>query len=182
MRHLYLDCKDYVSGEIGAIAECDYCRKSWENEKSYCSHCWQLVSNAAFFGKKGKSKHLDGTCSERAEMPASFVARKSTAARSVDPLSSYWASSKDAAENQAKYEASCAEAKSRQRLSREFHKQRKEKLIRATQAPSPVVVVETVDVKPEPIQAPVVDPLAERLAKLLEEQNELLRQLAKKAA
>jgi hypothetical protein len=156
-------CRQFTLATEGSnhCSDCEECRKLFESDSSHCPHCWKPVSNAVYFGKRGKSMHLDGKCAEKqTSIPASFLARKSTAPRHVDPTPGYWQSSKDAMESYRAYESS----------------RRPSQITRNVCAPSPVVV----PIQSEPV--PVVDPLAEQLVKLLEEQNRLLRQLTRKAA
>lgn len=184
------ECRAYENKEPGAHkAQCEACKQEFENSKHICAFCWKPVSNSAYFGKRGKSIHLDGKCRERFDMPASFLARKSTAKRSVDPLSGYWASSNEAEENQRTYESGATEKASRASLTKTLEEQRAQ----ADEKPvepvaEPVVIVEPVEIVPEPVQAEVIveaypveiDPLQVRLAALLEEQNALLRKPAGK--
>lgn len=150
-------CITHQTTERKSGESCEECRKAFESDVHVCPHCWKPVSNSAYFGKRGKSIHLDGKCAEKqTSIPASYLARKSTAARSVDPTPGYWASSIAAIENQQAYDRARVKAVY-------LHKEDK---------PNPVVI----PIQSEPV--PVSDPLAERLAKLLEEQNELLRRLA----
>lgn len=201
------ECKAYENNEPGAHkAECEACKQEFESSKHVCPFCWKPVSNSVYFGKRGKSVHLDGKCRERFDMPASFVARKSTAKRSVDPLAGYWASSNDAEENQRAYGSGSTERAPRASLTKTLEKQRAdadERLSRAfdkfkkpvepvsiveLEPVEPVAIVEPVEIVPEPVQAEVeiqaypveLDPLQVRLAALLEEQNALLRKLAGK--
>lgn len=168
-------CITHQTTERKSGESCEECRKAFESDVHVCPHCWKPVSNSAYFGKRGKSIHLDGKCAEKqTSIPASYLARKSTAARSVDPTPGYWASSIAAIENQQAYASRRVWSKVTANVC--LPKDEREKIeSRATQGeaePSPIVI----PIQSEPV--PVSDPLAERLAKLLEEQNELLRRLA----
>lgn len=150
-------CQKHMTDGLNGES-CEDCEKAFEFSSSYCPHCWKVVSNSVYFGKRGKSIHLDGRCSEKqTSIPASFFARKCTAARSVDPISGYWRSSEEAMD--------CNKAIFARKVSKAVYLHKEDE-------PSLVVV---------PIQSesiPIIDPLAERLAKLLEEQNDLLKKLA----
>jgi hypothetical protein len=61
--------------EFDPAIGCEECQKLYEAESSYCPHCWKVVTNAAYFGKRGKSVHLDGKCKERHSIPASIFER-----------------------------------------------------------------------------------------------------------
>jgi hypothetical protein len=64
----------------------------FESAKSYCGNCWQLVSNSVYFGKRGKSVHIDGRCKKRHVIPTSIYER-TTSSRA---LFSFRSSSREA--------------------------------------------------------------------------------------
>lgn len=89
------DCSK--SGEL--VGDCDECRQCFEHETHVCAHCWQPVTNGAFFGKRGKSPHLTGQCSKRTDGPAkSWFERRSLSnpKLAAGQLASYWHSSEEA--------------------------------------------------------------------------------------
>jgi hypothetical protein len=144
---------------------CERCAEAYDSEVSGCPRCGAMVSNGAYF--KRTSPHFKGTCKAPVlwPMPASFVERKTMKPRSYDCLTGFMASSND-------YIA----------YGPELHS------IRVLHArPSPVVVTAEEENRfnrcidsMQAITKEQQDKL--RLARLLEEQNELYRQIARKAA
>ena len=153
-------CYTHNSSGLPAGESCNQCREVYDSAVSPCSRCGAMVSNGAFF--KRSSPHFKGTCKAPVlwPIPASFLERKTMKPRSYDCLTAFMASSNLAEESNKHVFA--------RKVSHVSYMH--------GQKPAPAVIAEQSE--PEPI----VDPLAERLAQLLEEQNELLRTIARKAA
>ena len=70
---------------------------AFERESSYCGHCWRVISNKVYFGIRGRSRHIDGTCADRQDkIPDSWFDRRTDKPPSYDVLTAYWASSREA--------------------------------------------------------------------------------------
>jgi hypothetical protein len=167
MRHL-LDCPEYsrLDGAENQAPDCDWCKANFEKWQGVCPHCWLPVSNSTYFGKRGKSAHLDGKCSvKQTAIPASWLERRTDRPRhDISMLASYWASSKNA-ENPSL----CQELRTaaNYKIAEEYKQERERE--RAEQQE----VRENLYPSKEMPNAEML-----KLVALMEEQNRLLKQLA----
>lgn len=153
-------CNQHSMSGLPSGESCEDCQKAFESATAICGHRWKPVSNSAYFGKRGKSIHIDGKCAEKFEgIPKSFLARRSLAPRHV--IVDYSTGNEAIVANNRAFELRKAPVK-------------------AVYLNPRVAIVE-----PEPVKALEVSPdefdkrvQQAQLIALLAEQNELLRKLA----